>query len=195
MQATGNGSGGHHSRKIGYSGAMTVRVRGDRRGRLHQCAPLNSEVWGRESEAKEYCQGVWRLYGLWSHTLGGLQGTDVGAPRRPRQLSWSTASRHGEYLATDSGEVCASGDGGRMPSRPAGRNSSAVAWRRGLGEVSMRYGFCVIIAPRRRTRGSSSLTHIMCSMRRNSNPCCGQCGLSGSVVHGSQSTATTTGPH
>ena len=111
-KVTGNGSGGNHRRDGGHSVATTVGVNVDRRGGVHQPATLAAEVWGGMYRTTEYCWGVWRLDGQQSPNLGGLQGTDVGAPHQPRQVPWGKASRYGGDLAEDAGKVCVGGDRG-----------------------------------------------------------------------------------
>ena len=59
------------------------------------------------------CWGIWGLDGQWTPTLGGLQGTDVGAPHRPLQVPWRQTSWSRGELATDAGEVRAGVDRSR----------------------------------------------------------------------------------
>ena len=84
---------------------------GGRGGRLHQPAALAAAVWGSESWTTEYCWGFGIFGSQRSPTLGGLQGTDFGAPHWPRQVPLGTARRCGGYLTEDAGELCVGGDG------------------------------------------------------------------------------------
>ena len=81
------------------------------------------------------------------------------------------------------------------PRRPAGRNSSVVAWRRGLNRGSMQCRLCGNSMPRRRTGSYHSLTCTMNLMRRTAHPCCGWCGMSGPVMRGLHPNTIITGPH
>ena len=64
-------------------------------GKLHEPEELAATIRGRESVSAAYCWGVWILDGQRLPTLGGLQGTDVGTPHWPRQVSLGQASRRG----------------------------------------------------------------------------------------------------
>ena len=85
---------------------------GPRRVGLYQITTLAAAFWGGKSGTTAYWWGVWRLDHQRSPTLGGLQGTDVGAPHWPQKNPWGqTGSRGGDMAAYD-GEVCVGGDGG-----------------------------------------------------------------------------------
>ena len=94
----------------------TVGVSGAWRGRLNQPKTLAATVLGGESGTPEDCQGIRRLDGQRSPPLGSLQGTDVGAPHWPRQVTWGKASRRWGDLDTDDGKVHAVDDriGGKV---------------------------------------------------------------------------------
>ena len=61
-------------------------------GGFGQSKTLSSTVWGDKHGDQAYFRVIRGLDGQRPPTLGGLQGTDVGAPRRPWQLPWCKSS-------------------------------------------------------------------------------------------------------
>ena len=62
---------------------MNVGSSGGSRGGFGQSKTLSSTVWGDKHGDQAYFRVIRGLDGQRPPTLGGLQGTDVGAPRRP----------------------------------------------------------------------------------------------------------------
>ena len=75
-----NGASGQHQCDSGYNREMTVRGSGYRRVIFGQTSTLDDEVWGGKHGSQADCQGIRGMDGQLSPILGGLQGTDVGAP-------------------------------------------------------------------------------------------------------------------
>ena len=111
-QTTGNGAGGHHQCDSGYLCKVTIGVIGASRSIFIEPPTLAAVVRGGKYGAQADYWGIWGLDGQWSPTLGGLQGTAIGAPHRPQQFPWSKASCHGGDLVSDVGKVRADGDSG-----------------------------------------------------------------------------------
>ena len=82
-QSTGNGAGGNYGHNGGNSVVTTAGVRSASRVGLDQPATITAVVWGGKSSTKADFRGVRVLDVQQSPTLGGLQGTDVGAAHWP----------------------------------------------------------------------------------------------------------------